>query len=162
MEAQQAALARQSMEQARASPRLCRLVRASSALVALCIAVAPQPIPVPSTQEALLTQLEHLPRLSEIPLDVPPQHWEAPPANTARGAAARRVHTLALAEAGMEAKWWEPLKALNEEAADAALRRAAAPRLPPGVGPWDEEDACWRHKWEALTRVEAMRPYIDR
>ena len=85
---------------------------------------APPRTALPSFQDALCSQLEHLPSLADVAAQ-PEQHTY--PAllaggDPARAARARQAHALALAESKPGSRWWLPLKQLNQhcEAAAAA------------------------------------------
>ncbi|WIA35400.1 hypothetical protein OEZ86_003845 [Tetradesmus obliquus] len=132
-------------------------------------------------QEALHSQLQQLPQLSQLPDNVTGAHFALPGAGGARAQRSRQAHALALAEAKVGSKWWLPLKALNQQLRDAAAAaeqdagstsgsasKATAGALWGAAGStgllqqdWQQQELMWKDSWQRIREEEQQRPGLQ-
>jgi hypothetical protein len=132
-------------------------------------------------QEALHSQLQQLPQLSQLPDNVTGAHFSLPAVGSARAQRSRQAHALALAEAKVGSKWWLPLKALNQQLRDAAApakqdagggaagaSKAVAGGLWGAAGgtgllqqDWQQQEKVWKDSWQRIREEEQQRPSLQ-
>uniref|UniRef100_A0A383VJC1 Uncharacterized protein n=1 Tax=Tetradesmus obliquus TaxID=3088 RepID=A0A383VJC1_TETOB len=175
------ALAAARATQQESDQRLVHLLEQHTAAAAERLKAAQRRQKLLQDAEALHSQLQQLPQLSQLPDNVTGAHFALPGACGARAQRSRQAHALALAEAKVGSKWWLPLKALNQQLRDAAAAaeqdagstsgsasKAAAGALWGAAGStgllqqdWQQQELMWKDSWQRIREEEQQRPGLQ-